>query len=161
MKLKSMLMLLLFSTNYLIIKGQVKYLPPEDKLNVIFQTTMFEDTSAIIKECHSLTTFFMEDEIYDFFERIKEIWIIPSDEIDYLEQKTIKHLNLVNERFGNVIGSSLVKSEYLDSLLYRLTFVVKFEYHAIKLRYTFYNGLENKWFLNNFKWDDGISELLD
>jgi hypothetical protein len=151
----------LFSTNYLIIKGQVKYLPPEDKLNVIFQTTMFEDTSAIIRECHSLTTLFMNDEISAFFEKLKEIWILPSDEIDYLEEKTIKQLNILNGRFGNTISNSLVKSEYLDGLLYRLTFVIKFEYHAIKLRYTFYNGLENKWFLNNFKWDDGISELLD
>lgn len=103
----------------------------------------------------------MNDEISVFFEKLKEIWILPSDEIDYLEEKTIKQLNILNGRFGNTISNSLVKSEYLDSLLFRLTFVIKFEYHAIKLRYTFYNGLDNKWYFNNFKWDDEISQLLE
>ncbi|MBK9353333.1 MAG: hypothetical protein IPN09_04970 [Bacteroidetes bacterium] len=161
MKLKSMLMLLVFSSNYLVIQGQVKYFPPEDHLILSIQTTGFEDTSAILSECQSLTTLFMNDEISVFFEKLKEIWILPSDEIDYLEEKTIKQLNILNGRFGNTISNSLVKSEYLDSLLFRLTFVIKFEYHAIKLRYTFYNGLDNKWYFNNFKWDDEISQLLE
>ncbi|MBL0286918.1 MAG: hypothetical protein IPQ19_05730 [Bacteroidetes bacterium] len=49
MKLKSMLMLLVFSSNYLVIQGQVKYFPPEDHLILSIQTTGFEDTSDILK----------------------------------------------------------------------------------------------------------------
>lgn len=160
MKIKIILFCLFISYFNSKILGQIKYLPPEDVL-IVEESTSYYDTLALIDECKDLTTLFMNDEISTFFKRLKEIWILPNDELDYLEQKTIQQLNIVNERFGSVIGNKLVKSQYIDDLLYRLTYVVKFEYHAIQLRYTFYKGKDNLWYLNNFKWDDSISELLN
>lgn len=119
------------------------------------------DTLKIRKECERIVTLFMNDSIIESFKKLKDLSILPLDEIDYLEQKTIEQLNLVEDRFGKSIGNKLVKTQFIDSVLYSLIYVVKYEKHGLRLRFIFYNGKNDKWYLNNFKWDDSLSSLLN
>lgn len=95
------------------------------------------------------------------FEKIGAIWILPEDELDYLENRTIEQLNSIGERFGTRIGNKLVQEDLIESVLYRLTYVIKFEKHGIRVQFIFYNGAAGKWYLNNFKWDDSLSKLFE
>lgn len=119
-------------------------------------------TQAIIKEkCQEVVTDFSNDKISAAFDKLKALWILPDDELEYLEQTSIEHLNLVESRFGSYIGNKLVKEEIIEDVLYKLTYVVKFEKHGLRIRFTFYNGKADKWYLNSFKWDDSLSKLFE
>lgn len=104
---------------------------------------------------------FKKDEISLAFLKLRAIWILPSDELDYLEKKTIEQINMIGYRFGAPIGTMLVKEQQIDGLLYRLTYVVKYEHHALRFLFTYYNGKDDKWFLNSFKFDDTLTALID
>ncbi|MCB0532801.1 MAG: hypothetical protein KDD14_11445 [Saprospiraceae bacterium] len=101
------------------------------------------------------------DDLPAAFEKIRAIWILPEDELDYLENRTIEQLNSIGDRFGARIGNKLVQEDLIESVLYRLTYVVKFEKHGIRIQFIFYNGAAGKWYLNNFKWDDSLSKLFE
>jgi len=101
------------------------------------------------------------DEVNVAFEKIGEILILPEDEIDNLETQTIKNLNLIEKNYGSVIGSKLVKEELVEDVLFRLTYVVKYEIYGVRYIFTYYNGLKGKWYLVSFKWDDSVMKLLD
>jgi hypothetical protein len=117
--------------------------------------------NEVKEKCQQIVDDFSKDDIALAFEKLRNLWILQLDELSYLEQKSIEQLNLVEDRFGNHIGNKFIKEETIDGLLYRLTYVVKFEKHGIRLVFIFYNGKGGKWYLNNFKWDDGMSKLLD
>jgi hypothetical protein len=117
--------------------------------------------NEVKEKCQQIVDDFSKDDIALAFEKLRSLWILQLDELSYLEQKSIEQLNLVEDRFGNHIGNIFIKEETVDGLLYRLTYVVKFEKHGIRLVFIFYNGKGGKWYLNNFKWDDGMSKLLD
>lgn len=104
---------------------------------------------------------FFKDEISLAFLKLRAIWILPADELDYLEKKTIEQMNLLGYRYGAALGTMLVKEQKIEGLLYRLTYVIKYEHHALRFLFTYYNGKDDKWFLNSFKYDDTLSELID
>ena len=67
-----------------------------------------------IQETRSLSEkiarLFEQNEISDAFDVLRPYWPIPENEVDQLEEKTIKYLNLINQRFGESIGTVKVKN---------------------------------------------------
>ncbi|MEL7221109.1 MAG: hypothetical protein AAGJ93_07305 [Bacteroidota bacterium] len=119
-------------------------------------------TEEEIKEkCQQIVDDFTNDEIIAAFGKLNEIWVLPADELDYMEKQSIEQLNIVEGRFGSSIGNKLAKEELIEEVLYRLTYVVKFDKHGLRLRFIFYNGTGGKWYLNSFKWDDSLSKLFE
>lgn len=115
----------------------------------------------IKEKCQQIVDDFTNDEITSAFEKIRKLWVLPEDEFDYLEKKSIEQLNLVEDRFGASIGNKLAKENLIEDVLYQVVYVVKFEKHGLRIRFIFYNGKEGKWYLNNFKWDDSLSKLFE
>lgn len=137
-------------------------------LGLFLQNTCFSQTekgmdslSLVRAECRLIAEEFSNDKISKAFERLRGIWILPKDELDFIEKKSIEQLNLVEDRYGKSIKVVQAKEDLIEDILYRVTYVVKYERHGLRLRFIFYNGKDNKWYLNNFKWDDSLSLLFD
>jgi len=134
---------------------------------IIFQNLVFSQAekalsnqTEIKEKCQQIVDDFTKDDITSAFSKIKEIWILPEDELNNLETQSIKQLNVVEDRFGAVIGNKLVKEDLVEDVLYRLNYVVKLDYHGLRIQFVFYNGKDGKWYLNKFKWDDSLSKLF-
>ena len=114
-----------------------------------------------IQETRSLSEkiarLFEQNEISDAFDVLRPFWPIPENEVDQLEEKTIKYLNLVNQRFGESIGTIKVKNEVISDIALRETYLIRYERTAIRIIVTYYKS-QNGWIVNAFKWDDSFAE---
>jgi hypothetical protein len=77
-----------------------------------------------------------------------------------LKLKTIKYLNLIEERFGAPIGSLKVKNETISDVATRETYLIRYENTAIRLIFTYYKN-DKGWIVNAFKWDDSFGEEFE
>ena len=114
-----------------------------------------------IQETRSLSEkiarLFEQNEISDAFDVLRPYWPIPENEVDQLEEKTIKYLNLINQRFGESIGTVKVKNEAISDIALRETYLIRYERTAIRIIVTYYKS-QNGWIVNAFKWDDSFAE---
>ena len=120
----------------------------------VIEMKSIEDARALSKKG---TELFLEKKIPSFFNEIKKYWPMPANEIDGLEEKTIQYMNLLESRFGEMQSTIKVNEEKISDFALRETYLVKFEYSAIRLIYTYYKN-ENGWIIHAFKWDDSFSE---
>jgi len=100
---------------------------------------------------------FSKMKIEESFTELKKFWPMPENEIDGLEEKTLKYLNLLEDRFGKSNGVVKIKEEAIKDFAIRETYIVKYSFSAIRLVFTYYKS-ENGWIVNSFKWDDSFSE---
>lgn len=102
---------------------------------------------------------FVHNEIGEGFELLSEYWPLPINEIENIQEKSIKYINLLNDRFGDAIGSLRISVEEIEGVAFRETYLVRMEHTAIRLKFTYYRGNEG-WIVNAFKWDDEWTEEL-
>lgn len=100
---------------------------------------------------------FSENKISKSFKELTPYWPIPQNEIESIEEKTIKYLNLIDERFGKAIGIVKVNNETINDIALRETYLIRYENTAIRLIFTYYKN-NNGWIVNSFKWDDSFKE---
>ncbi len=112
------------------------------------------ETQAISKKVSEL---FSKNKISDAFNEINPYWPLPENELIAIEDKTIKYLNVIEDRFGRSIGFVKVKNETISDFAIRETYLVRYENTAIRLIFTYYKNNEG-WIVNAFKWDDSYDE---
>ncbi len=108
-----------------------------------------------------VTENFKNKEITEAFVTLRRIWILNETEINRLESTVKEQQSVVYDNYGESIGINLVQEELVDGVIYKLTYVVRHEWHGMKLTFIYYYGKGDTWYLNNFNWDDKISELVD
>lgn len=126
-------------------------------LNIFTQDkylSTISETQELSKEVVSL---FTENKISESFEQLSPYWPLPENEINSLEEKTIKYINILEQRYGKSIDALKVKNETISDIASRETYLIRFEYSAIRLIFTFYRN-DKGWIINAFKWDDSFSE---
>ena len=111
--------------------------------------------------CDVVANYFYENNLLEAFDILDDILILPENEIRYLEQETLKQFNLIAGRYGSAIGYAKVIDQGIEDHLHSIIYLVKFEYHALRLQFRFYKGKDDMWFLNKFRWDDSIFDILD
>ena len=112
------------------------------------------ETQELSKKVVSL---FSQNKISESFKQMKPYWPMPENELESMEEKTLKYLNLIEERFGKSIGTLKVKNETISDIAIRETYLIRYENTAIRLIFTYYRN-ENGWIVNAFKWDDSFTE---
>lgn len=112
------------------------------------------ETQELSKKVVSL---FGDNDISESFDELTPYWPLPQNEIESLEEKTIKYLNLIQQRFGESIGTIKVKNETISDIAIRETYLVRYANSAIRLIFTYYKN-DNGWIVNAFKWDDSFTE---
>ena len=141
MQVKKTALLILSVLSFIVTKGQDKMLS-----NAAQARGLSEKVAGLFKE-KKVTVAIAE---------LKQYWPIPSNEVDALEDKSIKYLNMVEERFGKAEETIKVKEETIKDVAMRETYLVKYENTAIRLIFTYYQN-DKGWILNAFKWDDNFS----
>lgn len=100
---------------------------------------------------------FRQNKIKLAFDALSPYWPLPENEIESLEEKTIKYVNMLSDRIGSPIGILKVKTETIGDIAIRETYLVRYEVSAIRLKFTYYKN-EDGWIVNGFMWDDTFSE---
>lgn len=104
-----------------------------------------------------VVSLFKENKISKAFGELTPYWPLPANEIEALEEKTVKYLNLIDQRFGKSIGMLKIKNETISDVATRETYLIRYENTAIRLIFTYYRN-DNGWVLNAFKWDDSFTD---
>ncbi len=90
---------------------------------------------------------------------LKPYWPIPVVEIDNVINQTKIQWPIVQQRFGKPIGSEFVKEEKAGASFVRLTYLQKFEKHAVRWLFVFYKPKE-EWLINTVTFDDQVGRLF-
>lgn len=80
-------------------------------------------------------------------------WPLPEDELTSLSDQTVKSMGVATERYGKMVAASKIKSETISDFAVRETYIVQYEFHALRLIFTYYKN-SSGWIVNAFKWDD-------
>jgi len=121
------------------------------------QSESLDDIPATEALSKKVTELFSQNKVAPSFDALRLFWPLPDNEIDALEEKTLKYMNLIVDRFGPSIGIVKLKTETIADIAIRETYLVRYEYTAIRLKFTYYQN-EDGWIVNSFKWDDTFSE---
>lgn len=127
----------------------------------IFYANAQSDYLISISETKSfsekITKLFFEQKISEATKELRKFWPIPENEVSSFEEKTIKYLNLISDRFGNPINYVKVKNELILDFAIRETYLIRYDNTAIRVIFTYYKT-KNGWIVNAFKWDDSFTE---
>lgn len=116
-----------------------------------------EDTQQL---SNKIVELFQENKISKSFEELTPYWPMPQNELDALEEKTIKYINIIEQRYGQSIGKIKVRNEKISKIAIRETYLIQYEYMAIRVIITYYKN-DNGWIINAFKWDDSFEKEFD
>jgi hypothetical protein len=102
---------------------------------------------------------FEEQKIPEAMDAMEKHWPMPANELDNLEEQTLKYSNVLLNRFGAIIGSEKIKEQTINDFAMRETYVLRYEYSAIRLIFVYLKN-DQGWVVNSFKWDDSIEEAF-
>ena len=112
------------------------------------------ETQKLSKQVAGL---FSENKISKSFQILEQYWPLPKNEMEALQEKTIKYMNILETRFGKRLDVTKIKDEHISDIALRETYIMRYTYSAIRIVFTYYRS-ENGWFINSFKWDDSFTE---
>jgi len=115
------------------------------------------DLAATEKLSQEVVDLFEKMDIRSAFVEMAQYWPLPDNEIESLEGQTIRYLNMLGERLGEPQGSSKVKTEHIGDFAQRETYILRYEYSAIRIIFSYFRN-DKGWVLNAFKWDDSFEE---
>ncbi|PWG06247.1 hypothetical protein [Polaribacter aquimarinus] len=121
------------------------------------QTENLKNVSETQKISKRVANLFKENKITLAFNELKPYWPLPSNELESLEEKTIKYINIIESRFGKSINFLKVKNETISDIAIRETYIIQYTNSAIRLIFTYYKNNKG-WIINAFKWDDSFEE---
>ncbi|AKQ47093.1 hypothetical protein TH63_17930 [Rufibacter radiotolerans] len=121
------------------------------------QNKFLKDRAQTEQLSKKVAELFNSNKISESFQELSSYWPIPENELEGLEEKTIKYLNLLNERFGEPIGALKVRTESISDIALKETYLVRYQNSAIRLIFTYYKN-SNGWIVNAFKWDDSFTD---
>lgn len=90
---------------------------------------------------------------------IRPLSVVPQAEFDAMLGQASLQLPLIKARFGESLGYEFIKEEVLGSSLARITYIHKFERHAMRWIFYAYKG-KSGWVVNTFRFDDKWHELF-
>ena len=126
-------------------------------LSIFAQDKYLKNEKETQELSRKVVSLFSDNKISESFDQLIPYWPIPQTEIESVEAKTIKYLNLIKQRFGKSIGTFKVKNETISDFAIRETYLIRYENTAIRLIFTYYKN-NNGWIVNAFKWDDSFSK---
>lgn len=107
-----------------------------------------------------VTLLFKRNRVAEAFDTLQTYWPLPENELESIEEKTIRYLNILNIRFGRPIGFVKVKNETILDFAIKETYFIRYEHTAIRLIFMYYKN-DNGWIVHTFKWDDLFFEEFD
>ena len=116
-----------------------------------------EETKKI---CSKAAAEFGAGKIPQSFNTLKEYWPLPKAELNNLSYQTTTQLQMIKDRFGEMLGSDFVSTKTAGSSFIKHTYVIKFQNHAARYFCIFYKP-QKKWMVNSISWDDNTALLFE
>lgn len=126
-------------------------------INCFSQNKFLKSISESQELSRNVSELFSQNKVSNGIDNLSKYWPLPKNELDALEEKTIRYLNLIEARFGKSLGCLKVNEEKIADIAIRETYLVRYSMSAIRLKFTYYKSSEG-WLLNAFEWDDSFSE---
>lgn len=128
--------------------------------NLFAQDKYLNNVQETQELSRNIAMLFKENQVATAFGTLTPYWPMPQNEIEAIEEKTIKYLNLLKARFGEPIGADKIKNETISTIALRETYLVRYSKSAIRLKFTYYKN-DDGWIVNAFKWDDAFAEEFE
>lgn len=128
----------------------------------LFSNSQVIDKNYTFRTKEEITSF--SDDVMNSFSKnnfkngyaiLRMKWILPENELDQLEGLTIKQMNMVESRYGEIVGYEFYKDIIINETLLRKVYIMKFENNPIVFLFTYYNSGKG-WVLNGFKYSDEV-----
>lgn len=116
-----------------------------------------QDTKEL---CQKAADTFGAGKAKESFDVLKPYWPMPKQEMENLSYQTETQLQMVSERFGEILGADFVDTKVAGTSFVRHTYIVKFEKHAVRYICLFYKP-RDEWFVNGVFWDDQTPALFN
>lgn len=126
-------------------------------LGLIAQEKYLKDINETVELSKKVSSLFKDNKISESFDLLADYWPMPQNELESIREKTIKYLNIIEQRFGKSIGTIKVKNETISDIAIRETYLIRYEHTAIRLIFTYYKS-NNGWIVNAFRWEDSFAE---
>lgn len=121
------------------------------------QSKYFRDSAETHAFSEKIAQMFTENRVSDIFEALSSYWPMPQNEIDQIEEKTIKYINLIQDRYGKTLEYQWIKTESIQDFALRETYIIRFDKSALRIVFTYYRNNKG-WLVNAFKWDELFAE---
>ena len=89
----------------------------------------------------------------------KPYLVMPEAEVNVLIEQAKLQMPALQARFGKPLGTEFVAERGLGKSLYQVLYLEKFEKHALRWRFVFYNA-NGSWMLDALNFDDKIQLLF-
>jgi len=117
-------------------------------------------TKAEVGEVSDEFMTLVEAEKYnEAFALLKPDWPVAEEDYQTLKTMTAEQMVVVKNGFGAVTGAEWIRTEEIGESYIRLTYLQKFEKHALKWVLVYYNPAD-EWLVNQVSWDDNIDTLF-
>lgn len=90
---------------------------------------------------------------------MKQYSAIPAAEFDAMVGQLALQIPVINQRFGKPIGSEFISEAKVGQSFVRLTYLSKYERHAMKWDFYLYKSPQG-WIINTFNFDDKIQDMF-
>ena len=124
-------------------------------LSLSAQKKYLTDSLSTKNLSKEIVNLFNENKISLAIEKLAPFWPLPQSELDLFEEKTIKNINVIEQRYGKPVGVLKIKNETISNIAIRETYIIHYQISAIRLIFTYYKNNKG-WILNAFKWDDSF-----
>lgn len=110
------------------------------------------------KLADSMVELFIQKEFQQAIDLAKPHWPLAKVELDVLVNQITGQWPIVDQRFGDAIGSEYVKSEAIGKSFIQYYYLHKFQNHAIYWKISFYKP-KDIWVVNNLLFLDKLDPL--
>ncbi len=124
------------------------------------QLKCMRNAEATEKLSEKVANLFDENEISDAFDLLSPYWPLSKSELKTLEDQCTKHMDMLEEKFGEVQDVTKVKSESIPDVAIQETYFLRYKYTATRLIFTYYKGKKG-WVVNAFEWDESFDEEFE
>ena len=120
-----------------------------------------ETITAVKSTCATFITYLMGDDYESAFEYLRQTPNLISEEnMAELQLRATNQAPTIQELYGNVVDSLLVREQTVERFALKLTYVIRRDYHIIRWNFVFYKPYDI-WFLVSISFDDKITELFE
>lgn len=123
------------------------------------QITHLQDTTETAMLSERVTKMLFKKLYPEAIDELQKYWPADKTELDNLKELTEKTMELAIKRYGEFTSYELFSVKTANDLVREETYVIKMEYHVLRIKFFYYKSMKG-WLVNNFTWDDKIGELL-
>jgi hypothetical protein len=123
-------------------------------------TKKFPTREAARKLADKVIDLASQEKFDEAYALLKPHWPMPEEEINELAKTMKTQWPMVIGRYGAPIANEFVRERKAGASFIELTYLQKFERHAMRWRFTFYKPAD-QWIVNAVSWDDGVGELFE